>query len=204
MAATFIPEPYFFLHHETPLEWTTEPVEHRIKYIQRHKRPSEVPIRLKALKKVLHPELLPQAVVESGLAYAEARRACDKAWRTCDKARLAYDEAWQAYVEAWQACDKARLAYAEARQAYNEAWQAYNEAWQAYDEAWRAYDEAVQAYTEVDRAYETATGAYLEARQAYFPEIMARLRAEYPDCPIDWATGRLIFPVTPAHPPAGA
>ena len=86
---SFTPEPYWFLHHEMILEWTTEPVENRIEYIRDTKARLEVPVRLEALRPVKYPERLPLGVVE--------------AWRAYKKSYQTHVSAWWAYEEAWRA-----------------------------------------------------------------------------------------------------
>lgn len=78
----FKPELYWLLHHDVLLESTTEPIEARIAYIQMHKHIQEIALRLEWMRKVQHPDLLPEAIL----------RACadrDKEYAYCEKAEKA-------------------------------------------------------------------------------------------------------------------
>ena len=92
------------IHHDQLIELLTEPLQNRIDYIKANKPEAEIPIRLKWLTPVQHPEKVPEEFV---------------------KAREAYDKAWEAY-------DKARGAYVKAREAYDKAQEAYVKAWEDY------------------------------------------------------------------------
>ena len=52
METKFENKPYWHIHHETLLEWNTEPIENRIAYIKVSKSPEEIPTRLRLLKPV--------------------------------------------------------------------------------------------------------------------------------------------------------
>lgn len=95
------------VHHEVLMEPLTEPIENRIAYIKGRKPATEVPTRLRLMKKVNGK--LPAAVV--------------KAWDASDKARDAYVKARDAHDKAWDASDKAWDASAKARDAYDKAYQ---------------------------------------------------------------------------------
>jgi tetratricopeptide (TPR) repeat protein len=113
------------IHHDQLIELLTEPLQNRIDYIKANKPEAEIPIRLKWLTPVQHPEKVPEEFVK-------AREAYDKAWEAYDKAREAYVKAWEAYDKAWEAYDKARGAYVKAREAYDKAQEAYVKAWEDY------------------------------------------------------------------------
>ena len=97
------------IHHETLLEFTTEPIENRITYIKSDKPAYEIETRLRLLKPVKGK--LPTAVVEAGEAYGKAWEACREAWEAYTKAK------------AWDAYDKALDAYGKAGEAYGKALQ---------------------------------------------------------------------------------
>ena len=109
-----------FLHHTTPLEWTSN-VDERLEDIRTRKPAEEIAGRLAAILRV------PDALVPSSVS---------EAWR-------ASEEAWRASEEAWRAYEEARRAYGEAKRAYEEAWRADEEAWRAYEEVRRADKEAL-------------------------------------------------------------
>ena len=58
---------FMFIHHESPLERATEPIENRVSFIRRTKIDSEVPIRLAALRPIDQSRIPPDLIV-----------ACDK------------------------------------------------------------------------------------------------------------------------------
>ena len=116
MSSKFEPEPYWHIHHDTLLEWTTEPIENRIKFIETEKPKDERPLRLKLLRKMKG---------ELPVAANKARRVYDKAGRVFD--------------------DKARRVYNKAGRVYNEARRAYDEAWRAYDEALSTHEAEINA-----------------------------------------------------------
>ena len=114
---------YWHIHHEILLEETTD-IQERIDYIRANKPEKEIPLRLKLMTKVQHPEKLPasfrkawEAYCKAGEAYCKAREAYDKAWEAYDKAGEAYDKAREAYDKAGEAYDKAREAYDKAMEA---------------------------------------------------------------------------------------
>ena len=94
-----------FLHHTTPLEWTSN-VDERLEYIRTRKPAEEIAGRLAAILRV------PDALVPSSVS-----------------------EAWRASEEAWRASEEVRRASEEVRRASEEAWRAYEEAWWASEEA---------------------------------------------------------------------
>ena len=116
------PTLYWHIHHEILLEETTD-IQERIDYIRANKPEKEIPLRLKLMTPVLHPEKLP----------ARFR-----------KAREAYYKAWEAYDKAWEAYYKASKAYDKAREAYYKAWEAYYKASKAYDKAMEAYYQQIE------------------------------------------------------------
>ena len=103
------PTLYWHIHHEILLEDTTD-IQERIDYIKEGKPEDEIPLRLKLMTPVLHPEKLPSS-------FRKAREAYCKAWEAYDKAAEAYDKAMEAYDKAREAYDKAAEAYYKARKA---------------------------------------------------------------------------------------
>ena len=148
------PTLYWHIHHEILLEETTD-IQERIDYIRANKPEKEIPLRLKLMTPVLHPEKLPSSFRKAWEAYDKAREAYDKAGKAYDKAGEAYKKAKEAYI-------KAREAYIKARKAYDKAWEVYIKAWEAYNKAWKAYD---------------------KARKACAPQIEKLHKEEHPDCP---------------------
>ena len=82
------PTLYWHIHHEILLEDTTD-IQERIDYIRANKPEKEIPLRLKLMTKVQHPEKLPAS-------FRKALEALIKAWE-------AYDKAWEAYIKAGEA-----------------------------------------------------------------------------------------------------
>ena len=93
------PTLYWHIHHEILIEETTD-IQERIDYIRANKPEKEIPLRLKLMTPVLHPEKLPSS-------FRKAREAYCKACEAYDKAREAYYKAGEAYYKAWEACEKA-------------------------------------------------------------------------------------------------
>ena len=107
------PTLYWHIHHEILLEETTD-IQERIDYIKANKPEKEIPLRLKLMTPVLHPEKLPasfrkarKAYYKAGEAYDKVREAYYKAGEAYDKVREAYYKAGEAYYKAWKARDKA-------------------------------------------------------------------------------------------------
>lgn len=90
MTSEFTPEAYWHIYHDVLLEWTTEPIEHRIEYIQTEKPEHERALRLRLLRPVRGS--LPASVVE-------ARRAVVEAWRAYGEARRAYAATLSAHAD---------------------------------------------------------------------------------------------------------
>ena len=126
------PTLYWHIHHEILIEETFN-IQERIDYIREGKPEDEIPLRLKLMTPVLHPEKLPVSFRKAREAYDKAREAYIKADEAYDKAREAYDKAWEAYYKAWEAYDKVK------------AWEAYDKAWEAYIKAGEAYYKALEA-----------------------------------------------------------
>ena len=78
------PTLYWHIHHEILLEETTD-IQERIDYIRANKPEKEIPLRLKLMTKVQHPEKLPTRF--------------RKAWEAYYKASKAYDKAMEAYYQ---------------------------------------------------------------------------------------------------------
>ena len=93
------PTLYWHIHHEILIEETTD-IQERIDYIKEGKPEDEIPLRLKLMTPVLHPEKLP-------VSFRKARKAYDKAREAYIKADEAYDKAWKARDKEWKACEKA-------------------------------------------------------------------------------------------------
>ena len=121
------PTLYWHIHHEILLEETTA-IQERIDFIKEYKPKKEIPLRLKLMTKVQHPEKLPASFRKALEAYVKAWEAYVKAWEASDK------------VKAWEAYDKVK-----AREAYIKAWEVYIMASKAYDKAREAYDKAWEA-----------------------------------------------------------
>ena len=79
---------YWHIHHEILLEETTD-IQERIDYIRANKPEKEIPLRLKLMTPVLHPEKLPSSFRKAREAYDKAREAYYKAGEAYDKARKA-------------------------------------------------------------------------------------------------------------------
>ena len=78
------PKAYWHIHHDRLLEFATEPIENRIKYIRESKPKSEIALRLKLLKPVQGK--LPDDVHKARAAYNKAGADVDKALAALDKA----------------------------------------------------------------------------------------------------------------------
>jgi len=97
---------YWFLHHDTTVEWTDD-IDERWNYVCAHKPAEELELRLRAMRPVKGK--LPEI-------YIEARKACVEARKAAYEAGKAY-EMWKAAYEAGRAYIKAGRAYIEARKA---------------------------------------------------------------------------------------
>ena len=114
-----MPRAYWHIHHDVLVEYTTAPIEERIWYIQEHKPPEEVAVRLRLLKPVVGE--LPKAFADAAKALDDAVKsyaAAVKAYRAAVKANpyapeWAYRAARKALDDAWQACAATRLSYAD-------------------------------------------------------------------------------------------
>ena len=102
---SFTPEACLHIHHDKLLEWSTEPLSVRRKYIRENKPKDERSTRLRWMTVVKGP--LPPRI-------AKARAAYDKAWAAYDKAGAAYTKAEAAYETAGAAYTKAKAAYEKA------------------------------------------------------------------------------------------
>jgi len=98
---------YWHIHHDVLVEFATEPIRNRIKYIKKHKPAGEVKTRLRLLKPVKGK--LPEAVVKAGKAYVDAAKVHKKA-----SDLNAPDRFWDVYIEACEGYDLAREAYYQA------------------------------------------------------------------------------------------
>ena len=117
------PTLYWHIHHEILIEETFN-IQERIDYIREGKPEDEIPLRLKLMTPVLHPEKLPARFRKAREAYYKASKARDKASKAYDKAREAYDKAREAYDKAMEAYYKAREARDKASKAYDKAMEA--------------------------------------------------------------------------------
>lgn len=87
---------YWHIHHDVLMEFLTEPIQKRIRYIERHKRKGEVRTRLRLLKPVKGK--LPKSLVEAGVAYCAAWFAY---WKSqVAKRRVPCDTLRDTYVKA--------------------------------------------------------------------------------------------------------
>ena len=105
------PRAYWHIHHDVLVEYTTAPIEERIRYIQGHKPPEEVAVRLRLLKPVVGE--LPESFAAAAKSLDAAEKASDAARQTLDDARKALAAAWKALDDAWKALDATRLACAD-------------------------------------------------------------------------------------------
>ena len=99
------PTLYWHIHHEILIEETTD-IQERIDYIKEGKPEDEIPLRLKLMTPVLHPEKLPVSFRKAWEALIKAREAYDKAWEAYDKVKAweAYIKAGEAYIKTSKAC----------------------------------------------------------------------------------------------------
>ena len=80
------PTLYWHIHHEILIEETTN-IQERIDYIRANKPEKEIPLHLKLMTPVLHPEKLPARFRKAREAYYKAREA---SWEAYYNAREAY------------------------------------------------------------------------------------------------------------------
>jgi len=153
-----IEKAYWHIHHDILMEFATEPIRNRRKFIRKHKSYHEMETRLRLIRPVKGS--LPRVVIKAGAARV-------KAWVACEKARVAYY--------------KAKVAYVKARVADDKAWAAYTEARVAYETVGAAYAKAYAAYTE-------ARVAYFKVLKDNKAEIEALHAKECPNCPWDGDT----------------
>ena len=97
------PTLYWHIHHEILIEETTD-IQERIDYIRANKPEKEIPLRLKLMTPVLHPEKLPSSFRKAREAYLKATEAYDKAREFYDKAYDAYETALHVYHKGLKAC----------------------------------------------------------------------------------------------------
>lgn len=90
--------PFYALHHNepSPVEFLTEPLINRVRFVLDNKPPHELAVRLAAMRPVLGK--LPAAYDTAWAAYDTAWAAVDTAWAPYDTARAAYDTARAAYA----------------------------------------------------------------------------------------------------------
>ena len=101
---------YWHIHHDVLVEYTTAPIEERIWYIQEHKPPEEVAVRLRLLKPVVGelPESFAAAAKSldaAEKAYAAAAKSLAAAAKSLDAAEKALDDAVKAYAATRLSCD---------------------------------------------------------------------------------------------------
>lgn len=60
----FVPELFWCIHHEVPIEFSCEPIENRIRFIKSTKARWQWKTRFKNLKRVKSPDLLPKKILE--------------------------------------------------------------------------------------------------------------------------------------------
>jgi hypothetical protein len=148
---------YWHYHREGLIEFCRDYHGH-VNFIRTEKAVDEVSVRLRLFKPVRG--TLPEAVVQAGQAYAQARKVYDQAAQVCN-------QAGRVYAQAGQACNQARLVYNLAGQACKQAEEAYDQAGQALDQAWQAFNRALQDN---------------------MPAIEALHQQECPNCPWDGTT----------------
>ena len=90
------PTLYWHIHHEILLEKTTD-IQERIDYIRANKPEKEIPLRLKLMTPVLHPEKLSSSFRKAWEAYC-------KAWEAYIMAGKDYDKAREVYIKTSKAC----------------------------------------------------------------------------------------------------
>ena len=101
---------YWHIHHNVLLEETSN-IQERIDYIKAEKPEAEIPLRLKLMTPVLHPEKLPARFQKVSEDYNKAWKdyykfpASKKAEEDYDKAREAYHKAWGDYHKARKDCN---------------------------------------------------------------------------------------------------
>ena len=162
----FKPELYWLLHHGVLLEITTEPVANRIKYIKQSKAKNQVKTRLRWLRKVKRPDLLPKAVFRT---YADWQKA---------------DADWHKASADWH------KAYAD-RQKASADWQKAYADWQKADADWH---KAYADWQKADADWQKAYADWQKAIDANWKNIVRRHKAECPGCPFDYVNKTLIFP----------
>jgi len=97
------------LHHDTLMEWLTEPAKKRIAYILSDKPKPERARRLREFRLVKGP--LPKPFVRAGAELSRAWVEYGRAWAAYDRTGVEYDLTGAAYVRARAAYDRARAAY---------------------------------------------------------------------------------------------
>ena len=119
---------WWCVHHEIHVERLTEPPENRVKFIRENKPPEEIERRLAEFAPVLHPERLPQRLMEASAEYGWARTEYDqtlpeynRAWAEYDRARAEYVRAQAEYNRAWAECARARAEFNRALAEYDRA-----------------------------------------------------------------------------------
>ena len=90
------PTLYWHIHHEILIEETFN-IQERIDYIREGKPEDEIPLRLKLMTPVLHPEKLPASFRKAWEVFSKGSGDYDKARKAYDKAREAYLKATEAY-----------------------------------------------------------------------------------------------------------
>jgi len=163
---------YWLIHHGILLESNTEPIANRIRYIKTNKPENERAIRLKWLRPVKRPELLPKAVVKA-----------DADWQKADADRKkAYADWKKAYAD-WQKADADwQKAYAD-RQKADADWQ-------------KAYADRQKADADWKKAYADRQKADADWKKTIgenWKNIVKRHKAECPGCPFDYDKKTLIF-----------
>src|SRR3990167_10405940 len=68
---------FWHIHHEVLLEFLTEPLKNRIKFIKENKPKNEIKLRLKLMKPIKRK--LPKEFSEAGQKYDEAKQKYDEA-----------------------------------------------------------------------------------------------------------------------------
>ena len=122
--ATTKPKFYWHIHHEILLEKTSN-IQKRIDYIKANKPEKEIPLRLKLMTPVLHPEKLPDR-------FQKALEDYDKAWEDYYKVQQDYFKALEDYNKA-QHYNKALEDYDKILEDSNKAFEDYNKKFKAYD-----------------------------------------------------------------------
>ena len=134
---------YWWLHHDTPIEWTDD-LDERWDYVMKNKPPLELSVRISAMRPVAGE--LPRELVTAREKYYAVEEKYDAAWDECDVAWEEFGAARDECDAAWEKYDDARDEYDAAREKWIAAWEKYKAAREKYDAAWEKRDAARKKY----------------------------------------------------------